>query len=92
MVTGIKPLLGEVLALKQELTGRESHALEASANAVAGGWENPSRSGEKEGLTSLYRAPPEQGASPKLLSPRLLVYPPDSADAMQRSHLLAGRG
>lgn len=35
-MTGIKPLLREVLALKQELTGRESQALEASAKLSQG--------------------------------------------------------
>lgn len=47
---------------------------------MAGGWENASHRGDRKGMGSLYRAPPKQGETSKLLSPRLLVIPPDSAD------------
>lgn len=55
-------------------------------------WGLGKHSGEKKGMGSHHRVPPEQRASPELPSSVLLVHPLDSADVVQHSPLLKGMG
>lgn len=90
MVTGIKLLLGVAAAAAAHWEG----ASRPGRNSECCGWRLgkciTQRRQERDGV--LYRAPPKQGETPKLLSPRLQVIPPGSTDVTQYLPLLAGMG